>query len=58
MSVQQELSVPTWDMAISHTLAFLKHEPAVVDYAMVVVVGRSELPLLCSPPSHSQLDLE
>ena len=47
MSVEQ--SVPTWDITISHPLAFLKHEPAVVDYAITMVVGRSELPLLVHP---------
>ena len=35
MSVQKQ-SVPTWDMTISHPLAFLKHEPAVVDYAITI----------------------
>ena len=38
MSVQEE-SVPTWDMTISHPLAFLKHEPAVVDYAITIGGG-------------------
>ena len=37
MSVEQ--SVPTWDMTISHPLAFLKHEPAVVDYAITIGGG-------------------
>ena len=35
MSVQEQ-SVPTWDMSISHPLAFLKQEPAVVDFCFAL----------------------
>ena len=38
MSVQEQY-VPIWDMTISHPLAFLKQEPAVIDYAITIGGG-------------------
>ena len=46
MSVQEQ-SVPIWDMTISHPLAFLKQEPAVVDYAITIGGGLSTRSCFC-----------
>ena len=36
---EHEQSVPIWDVTKSHSLAFLKHEPAMVDYAITIGGG-------------------
>ena len=47
---------PIWDITVSHTLAFLKYEPAIVDFS--ITFGGMVLRLLCMTLLLSRLVLE
>ena len=51
---------PIWDITVSHTLAFLKYEPAIVDFSITLGGGRygTVLRLLCMTLLPSRLVLE